>query len=300
MKDDDITILELQTHLQTFRRKTKAVDTFVNTRQQPTFVDTEDWTQQMIYYFKERWEHENNPNINKPAANKRKKEQNNIGHKSERSKKQKKTIQKYTTWSLEMCKKFIEIVVKLGGCQDATPSKILEYMKDDNVTISDVQNHFKKFRGKSKRVDHYVLKNQQPTISETKKWSKELLYYFQVSCKSNQGTQDQTPTEFKGISKEYIDIGEPTETCQSCKAKLWRAETKTKGITEEYSFTMCCKKGEVEIPKMATPPKELLELYTGNDEISKRFFHDIRKFNMMYSFTSMGGKLLKRQANKKS
>ena len=96
---------------------------------------------------------------------------------------------------------------------------------------------------------------------------------------------------------EYIDIGDPMQTCKSCKAKLWRAETKTKGLKEEDSFTMCCKKGEVQIPKMAEPPKELLELYTASDQISKRFFHDIRKFNMMYSFTSMGGKVDKKVNN---
>ena len=50
-------------------------------------------------------------------------------------------------------------------------------------------------------VKQYVIKNQQPTISETKKWSKELLYYFQVSCENIQGAKDKTPTEFKGISK---------------------------------------------------------------------------------------------------
>ncbi|PWA92285.1 hypothetical protein CTI12_AA082010 [Artemisia annua] len=203
-------------------KKTNIVDNFVNTNEQPSFVDTQDWTLQMIYYFKERWEQverqksssadhvtiyktieataEIDANIKKTAVNKRDKPDSIITDQS----KPKKT---------DMCKKFIDIVLKLGRCQ------------------------------------------------------------------------------------VYIDIGDPIQTCKSCKAKLWRADTKTKGITEKNSFTMCCKKGEVEIPKMANPPKELLELYTGNDQISKRFFHDIRKFNRMYSFTSMGGKVDKKVNN---
>ncbi|PWA93259.1 hypothetical protein CTI12_AA072420 [Artemisia annua] len=300
MKADDITILEFQNHIQTFRKKTNTVDSFVKKREQPSFVDTQDWSQQMIYYFKERWEDEerdkttttndvaidihtitgvqDDTNMNKPMPKKRKKANNDIGDKSEGSKRQ-----KYTPWSWEMYKKFIDIVLKLGGCQDATPSKIIQYMKDDNVRISEVQNQFKKFKAKTKRVHKFLIKNKQPPNSETNKWSQEMLYYYQESYESIQGTDNQTPAENKGISKEYIDIGDPMQTCKSCKAKLWKAETKTKGITEEDSFTMCYKKGEVEIPKMANPPNELLELYTGNYEISKRFFHDIRKFNMMYN-----------------
>ncbi|PWA74916.1 DNA helicase Pif1-like protein [Artemisia annua] len=251
MKEDDITILELKKHIETFRQKTNTVDSFVKTRKQPSFVDTQDWTQQMIYYFKERWEDkervktttthdiakdintkthvQKDPNMNKPVPKKRRKTNNDIGDKTEGSKRQ-----KYTPWTWEMNKKFIDIVLKLGGCEDATPSKIIQCMKDDNLKISEVQNQFKE------------------------------------RCKSMQGTDNQTPAEHKGISKEYIDIGNPTQTCKSCKAKLWRAETKTKGLKEEDSFSMCCKKGEVEIPKMATPPKELLELYTGNDKIKRK------------------------------
>ncbi|GJT34989.1 hypothetical protein Tco_0925408 [Tanacetum coccineum] len=124
MKEDDITILELQNHLHAFRQKTKIVDNFVRTKQEPTFVDTKDWTQQMVYYYKEWWEEEERYKI--PIMD---------------------NGAKYTTWSTEMCKKFIDIVVKLGGSKDATPNRIKQQMKDDNVTLSEVQNHFKKFNG---------------------------------------------------------------------------------------------------------------------------------------------------------
>ena len=49
--------------------------------------------------------------------------------------------------------------------------------------------------------------------------------------------------------------------------------------------------GIVELPNMEKPPESLLKLYTSNDERSKHFRHHIRKYNMMFSFTSMGGKV---------
>ena len=82
----------------------------MESKQQPSFVDTEDWTQLMIYYFKERWEDkekdgtpkthdiakdkttkthvQNDPNMNNQVPKKRKKTNNDIGHKSEGSKRQ--------------------------------------------------------------------------------------------------------------------------------------------------------------------------------------------------------------------
>nr|GEX51378.1 hypothetical protein [Tanacetum cinerariifolium] len=273
MKDDDITILELQSHLQAFRRTTKTIDNFVNTKQQPTlvdtedwtskmafrqktttvdnfvrtkqqptFVDTKDWTQQMVYYFKERDE--------KTDDKKRKITDNVIGDESKATKKK-----KYTTWSIETCKKFIDIVVKHGGSKDATPNRIKQQMKDDNVTLFEVQNHFK-------------VRSEEIHESET-----------------------STPPEYKGISKVYIDIGDKIQTCHACKSKLWTRETNQKQITKRSSFAMCCKKGQVQLPKMEDPPKDLLDLFTTNDATSKYFIHNIRKFNSIFSFTSIGGKV---------
>ncbi|GJY76554.1 uncharacterized protein Tco_0481670 [Tanacetum coccineum] len=54
---------------------------------------------------------------------------------------------------------------------------------------------------------------------------------------------------------------------------------------------MCCKKGQVLLPKMEDPPKDLLDLFTANDAASKYFIHNIRKFNGIFSFTSIGGKV---------
>lgn len=96
--------------LKAFRQKTKTVDNFVNMKVLPTFLETENWTIQMVYYFKERWEKEetykrqttdhvaakkdtettvqNDKSINKQRPNKRKKPHNVISDENKETKKQ--------------------------------------------------------------------------------------------------------------------------------------------------------------------------------------------------------------------
>ena len=50
---------------QEFRLRATKVDSFVEQNIQPSFVDTAEWTQEMFYYFKERWEKK----INSEKAN---------------------------------------------------------------------------------------------------------------------------------------------------------------------------------------------------------------------------------------
>ena len=61
-----------------------------------------------------------------------------------------------------------------------------------------------KFKPKKKRVEIFLIKNQQPTNSERNKWTEDMLYYYQESCTSLQGTHNQTPAEHKGISKGIL------------------------------------------------------------------------------------------------
>nr|ABD65060.1 hypothetical protein 27.t00039 [Brassica oleracea] len=56
-------------------------------------------------------------------------------------------------------------------------------------------------------------------------------------------------------------------------------------------FTMCCKHGKVVLPRLANPPMELMTLLCKGDELSKHYREFIRAYNMMFSFTSLGGKI---------
>ncbi|XP_074293620.1 uncharacterized protein LOC141620718 [Silene latifolia] len=90
----------------------------------------------------------------------------------------------------------------------------------------------------------------------------------------------------------YDDIGDPIFTCTKCGAQMWYGERDrmdTKPVVP--SFTMCCKNGIVELPFIKKPPKLLCDLLMRKHPKSKHFIENIRSYNNMFSFTSMGGKI---------
>lgn len=56
-------------------------------------------------------------------------------------------------------------------------------------------------------------------------------------------------------------------------------------------FTMCCHKGKVNLPILKAPPKTLLSLLYNKNETRSHFRELIRAYNMMFSFTSLGGRV---------
>ncbi|WZZ04936.1 hypothetical protein YC2023_090857 [Brassica napus] len=54
---------------------------------------------------------------------------------------------------------------------------------------------------------------------------------------------------------------------------------------------MCCLRGKIKLPTLKEPPSYLMDLLTKDDSISKHFRDNIRPINMMFSFTSLGGKI---------
>ncbi|XP_010497042.1 PREDICTED: uncharacterized protein LOC104774077, partial [Camelina sativa] len=55
-------------------------------------------------------------------------------------------------------------------------------------------------------------------------------------------------------------------------------------------FTLCCGEGQVKLPFLQKTPELLVALLTNNDELSRHFRENIRAYNMIFSFTSLGGK----------
>ena len=80
--------------------------------------------------------------------------------------------------------------------------------------------------------------------------------------------------------------------CQYCQAQLWYEERAEKSNTsKEVQFSLCCQKGKVQIPLLKKPPDLLEGLLNGVDRRSKSFLQNIRLYNNMFSFTSIGGKI---------
>ncbi|KAK9074064.1 hypothetical protein SSX86_006661 [Deinandra increscens subsp. villosa] len=97
---------------------------------------------------------------------------------------------------------------------------------------------------------------------------------------------------FSGISKDYLDHGDQSVICDICKAKLWKQEStnvRTTVLGKAYSF--CCGYGKVQLPPMKDPDDRFAKLFKASDSKSRFFQKNIRRYNSMFSFTSMGGKI---------
>ncbi|KAF7835663.1 uncharacterized protein G2W53_010522 [Senna tora] len=56
-------------------------------------------------------------------------------------------------------------------------------------------------------------------------------------------------------------------------------------------FSLCCMQGKVVLPPSKKPPKFLKNLISKKDSRSAHFMKEIRNYNNMFAFTSMGGKI---------
>ncbi|WJX30708.1 hypothetical protein P8452_19214 [Trifolium repens] len=89
-----------------------------------------------------------------------------------------------------------------------------------------------------------------------------------------------------------LDFGVPDFTCTKCSAELWYEERSEKSkFGDKVDFSICCQKGDVKIPLLKKPPKLLLDLINGREPRSRNFKENIRAYNSMFAFTSMGGQI---------
>lgn len=88
-----------------------------------------------------------------------------------------------------------------------------------------------------------------------------------------------------------MDLGKPTKVCQRCKARMWNEERNNKSSKNNVpTFSLCCKDGQVQLPPERPPPPFLANLLSGGEK-SAHFMKNIRTYNSMFQFTSMGGKI---------
>ena len=91
---------------------------------------------------------------------------------------------------------------------------------------------------------------------------------------------------------QYVHFGLPEHECPKCNAKMFYGER----LQKEYNprkprFGLCCRQGRITIAPNPPLPEPLKDLYYKNDKRSKFFMENIRSFNSMFAFTSMGGKV---------
>jgi len=80
--------------------------------------------------------------------------------------------------------------------------------------------------------------------------------------------------------------------CQRCNAMFWYGErAQRRGSPAAPDASMCCMKGKITLPSMIEPPPLLHSLFNGAHPKSSHFIANIRSYNNLFSFTSMGGKI---------
>ena len=91
----------------------------------------------------------------------------------------------------------------------------------------------------------------------------------------------------------YLDVGDPEYTCKFCGARMWYDESvKACKNPANINFQLCCSMGKVKLLELAPPPEFLKCLmFNNNSEQAKKFRANIRIYNMIFSFTSMGGRV---------
>ncbi|XP_031116779.1 uncharacterized protein LOC116020446 [Ipomoea triloba] len=90
----------------------------------------------------------------------------------------------------------------------------------------------------------------------------------------------------------YMDIGDPNNICEHCNAIYWFEERVNKAVrsgTAKYST--CCGHGKIKLPKMSLPPKRIFNLFFQRGTKQNEFLKHIRRYNNMFSFTSLGAKV---------
>src|SRR5262249_10073476 len=72
----------------------------------------------------------------------------------------------------------------------------------------------------------------------------------------------------------------------------WYEERSRKDVQSQVpKFSLCCMQGKVELPRINHPLEILDTLLHNRDERSTHFCNNIRSYNMMFAFTSMGGRI---------
>lgn len=127
--------------------------------------------------------------------------------------------------------------------------------------------------------------------------SSPLTLHIEGNTEPSTSTQNAVTTNPEQIQKQLSksfepwNFGPPKETCPSCGAILWYEERTLKSKTpQQAKYSLCCQEGKVKLPLLINAPNLLQSLlrYDGGRR-SSTFRENIRTYNSMFAFTSIGG-----------
>ncbi|XVF67234.1 hypothetical protein PTKIN_Ptkin10aG0104100 [Pterospermum kingtungense] len=90
-----------------------------------------------------------------------------------------------------------------------------------------------------------------------------------------------------------LNLGGPIHKCTFCGAQMWFEERLVRTSTSSnLRFSLCCLEGKVWLPLYKETPVPLNSLLDYNRGVKAKSFRDnIRMYNSMFQFTSIGGKI---------
>ncbi|CAL9020527.1 unnamed protein product [Prunus brigantina] len=95
------------------------------------------------------------------------------------------------------------------------------------------------------------------------------------------------------MMEQFVDLGDKNYNCIYCGALFWFKESvKKANAANEPLFTLCCRQGKIKLP-ISKPTPHFLEnlLDPSKGPKSLLFRENIRAYNSMFAFTSMGAKV---------
>jgi hypothetical protein len=95
-----------------------------------------------------------------------------------------------------------------------------------------------------------------------------------------------------GTLVKPLDFGDKSWKCHHCNALFWHAERLARSSKKNPSFTSCCANGKIQLPTAPNTPQFLDDLLNPDKgSLSIKFRHNIRAYNSMFAFTSMGAQI---------
>ncbi len=87
------------------------------------------------------------------------------------------------------------------------------------------------------------------------------------------------------------DYGEIDTICGFCSAKMWIKERSAKSTNNNPQFSLCCENGKVLLLNLPATPQEMEVLLTNKESSAVKFRDQIRMYNSVLAFTSLGAKV---------
>nr|XP_040257571.1 uncharacterized protein LOC109741812 [Aegilops tauschii subsp. strangulata] len=147
-------------------------------------------------------------------------------------------------------------------------------------------------------ADRMMKQRRRDELTRTARMKRKAQIQLKKSSKRARTNNSEIGKDDNSNAIKIWNFGGPTYICEHCHALMWHEERLQSYGCRKPTFGICCKRGQVILPPLKEPPPYLTSLLTRDGgKRSANYRKNIRSYNSMFAFTSMGGTLDK-QINK--